>query len=75
MSDREQCCWWGGRTIRTTNKRWGMWNVAANSHHFVDPDVKTNTLILLFYLTNHPKWSVDAARVARANRRMPHESR
>ena len=75
MNGDDQCCWWGGRTIKTTRKRWDMWYMAQHSHYYrLAPD-KIHALIMLFFLVDHPKWSYRTAKIAKNHMRMSHEHR
>lgn len=73
MKIDDQCCWWGGKTIKTTRTRHDMWTMAMHSHYVRHATDKARILLLLFFLVDHPRWSLCAARIARNNMRMPHE--
>ena len=66
------CCWWGGRSIRTTHKRWSMWQQVMTSHYALRPEHKVRALVRVCMLAAHPTWDAKQAYIAQANMRTPH---
>ena len=73
MKIDDQCCWWCSRTIKTTRRRHGMWAMVMHSHYVRHATDKARILLLVFFLVDHPRWSLRVARIAWDNMRMPHE--